>query len=115
MESSMSSPCNVRTRRAFPGIFRLVASCAVLVVGISSVFAADPLARLKQNVADLRARYPFESLDGRLQYELKYPAWTPTLTADTIRRLDAQEKTLVDQARGDLRLQSLKMLHSSHV
>lgn len=73
----------------------------------------------KPTVDELRKKYPFESIAGRLDYD---PAGAeafarsdppPKVTDATLKRLADQEQGMTNQAQWGMRVQSLKLLHSS--
>jgi hypothetical protein len=77
---------------------------------------------VKWNAKELRAKYPFESLEGRLAYERKHTNGTQQQAAnakplsETARQsLDLQEKSIEAQQRFDLRTRALVELHSDRV
>jgi hypothetical protein len=72
----------------------------------------------KPTVDELRKKFPFESIAGRLDYETagaeafakSDPA--PTVTAATLKRLDGVERGMINASRWGMRVQSLQLLHS---
>jgi hypothetical protein len=72
----------------------------------------------KPRVEELRAKYPYESLARRLEYEkaraaaLARKGHAPLLTEATNKRLEGLEKWLTGSNRWDARARSLAMLHS---
>jgi hypothetical protein len=79
-------------------------------------------AKKKPSADDLRKRYPFESLSRRLEYEVRRtggdssPPTAPELTEGAEKRLKTVEGAYGRTGRwGDLRTESLKLLHSNEV
>jgi hypothetical protein len=82
--------------------------------------AGQPGAPVKKpTVEELRKKYPFESIAGRLDYE---PAGAeafakvdppPKVTDATLKRLTALEQSMDGQRQFGMRVQSLQKLHSS--
>jgi hypothetical protein len=77
-----------------------------------------PVAEKKYNVNELRRRYPYESLAGRLEYEVGHPDAGPRpapLPEETDKRLQTWEESLTFQDRWHPRAKSLAQLHSDEV
>jgi hypothetical protein len=70
----------------------------------------------KWDAEELRKRYPFESVAGRLKYEsAARDAPAPKLGAEAARRLAESEKWAEQGKRWNLRVRSLQKLHSAEV
>jgi hypothetical protein len=69
----------------------------------------------------LRKRFAFQSVAGRLKYETertadrKHRGRAAPLTKETAKRLEVLEQTLAAREKGDVRLRSLRLLHSDRV
>jgi hypothetical protein len=94
------------------------------IPGLNRVRKADhrPAKAGRWNAEELRAKFPFESLDERLAYERKRMAGheqhvtaAGSLTEAARQSLDAQESSIEMQRRFDLRTRALRELHSDRV
>jgi hypothetical protein len=82
----------------------------------SPVLTDEPLGKTKYNVEELRRRYPYESLEARLDYEAANADVGPTgLPDETMKRLATVEGGLEWQGRWSPRAKSLEQLHSDQV
>jgi hypothetical protein len=69
----------------------------------------------RPGAADLRKRYPYESLAGRLEYEGDGAGAEPDLPPATLQRLNAVEQGFQDREMLNRRVKSLAKLHSDQV
>lgn len=88
----------------------------------SSAYVLDVPAKKKYSADELRMRYPFESLSRRLEYEVRRtgadvaPVVEPVITDAAEKRLKTMEAAYGRSGPwGNLRIESLKQLHSNEV
>lgn len=108
------------------GLVAALSLAALLTCG-RGWFAQEPVevqrysvspAKKKWNAEELRKKYPFESVSGRLEYEARRPKGErPALPREAAERLEQAERAYSPDRRwgGNVRVESLKMLHSKEV
>jgi hypothetical protein len=91
---------------------------------VTQARAEDPVTEgdpVKRKAQELRKKYPFETMAGRLEYEADRAAGLARegkearLTQATAQRLEKLEKSFSIYLGGNVRIRSLQMLHSEQV
>jgi hypothetical protein len=92
------------------------------IPGLNRTLKGRPDGTVKWNADELRAKYPYKSLAGRLLYEGKHKTGKKPQAAGAMplgdvawQSLDAQEKAIEAQRQFDLRTRALHELHSDRV